>query len=92
MKYLIGKKKRQEKVIALISGGLDSTISLAWAVDVWSPKNITAVSILYGQTHEVELESAKKVANVAGVEHLVIHETALSELKGSALLLSLIHI
>jgi len=64
----------------------NSTISLAWAVDVWSPKNITAVSIHYGQTHEVELESAKKVANVAGVEHLVIHETALSELKGSALL------
>jgi len=86
MKYLIGEKKRQEKVVALISGGMDSTISLAWATDVWSPKNITAVSILYGQTHEVELASAKKIASLAGVEHLVLRESALSELKGSALL------
>jgi len=55
------------KAIVVLSGGQDSVTCLYYALR--KHKKITAVSFLYGQRHEIELASARKVASMAGVEH-----------------------
>lgn len=53
------------KALIILSGGADSTICLFWAKQKFD--EIHAVSYYYGQRHSIELESAKKVAEMAGV-------------------------
>ena len=48
------------KAICLLSGGLDSTVSLAFALR--EGYEVTALTINYGQRHVRELEAAKAVA------------------------------
>ncbi len=60
-----------KKAILLLSGGLDSTTTLAIAKD--EGYYIYALSFAYGQKHEYELSAAKKIAKKMGVaEHRVI--------------------
>lgn len=57
------------KAVVLLSGGLDSTTALAMAVKEhgYQPKNITAMTLHYGQKHEAELIAAQHVASYYGV-------------------------
>lgn len=74
----------QKKAIILFSGGLDSTTCLAMAKE--SGFECYALSVVYGQKHEVELEAAKKIAKAMGAkEHRIIQLDFLKELGGSAL-------
>lgn len=57
--------------IVLLSGGQDSTTALLWALANLSPP-IHALTFLYGQRHEVELQSARRIAAHLGVFHAVI--------------------
>jgi 7-cyano-7-deazaguanine synthase len=66
----------------LLSGGLDSTTCLAIAQEQgFEP---VALSFRYGQRHTVELDCARRVAEAAGVEHLVA-DIDLAAFGGSAL-------
>ena len=56
------------KAVVLLSGGVDSTTCLAVAVEKFGAENVLALTITYGQKHNREIESAKKVANHYGVE------------------------
>lgn len=68
--------------VVLLSGGLDSTTCLAIALDMgFAP---VALSFRYGQRHTVELDCARRVAESAGVEHLVA-DIDLAAFGGSAL-------
>ena len=68
--------------VVLLSGGLDSTTCLAIAqAEGFSP---VALSFRYGQRHTVELDCARRVAEAAGVEHLVA-DIDLAAFGGSAL-------
>ena len=69
--------------VVLLSGGLDSTTTLAIAqAEGFTPY---ALSFRYGQRHLVELESAQRVASVMGVaEHLIV-DIDLRRFGGSAL-------
>lgn len=59
-----------KKAIVLLSGGLDSTTTMAIAKNLGF--EIYALSFAYGQRHEVELEFAKKIAKNANVkEHRI---------------------
>jgi 7-cyano-7-deazaguanine synthase len=59
------------EAIVLLSGGLDSSTVLAMAKE--RGFDVVAVTFDYGQKHRRELESAKKIAKIAGVkEHIVI--------------------
>jgi 7-cyano-7-deazaguanine synthase len=58
------------KAIVLLSGGLDSTVTLAIALK--SGRQCLAVSFDYGQRHRIELEYARQVAAHFRVEHKVI--------------------
>jgi 7-cyano-7-deazaguanine synthase len=70
--------------VVLLSGGQDSTTCLFWALREFH--SVRALSIFYGQRHQVELEAAKQIAGVAGVPHEVLSiEGVLDSLADSAL-------
>lgn len=58
------------KAVVLLSGGLDSTTTLAQAIA--DGYEVTAISFRYGQRHTKELTSAKKVCDHYNVKHVVI--------------------
>lgn len=60
------------KALVLLSGGLDSSLALAWAREELDFE-ITALSIGYGQKHTCELASAATVAEIYGVDHKILH-------------------
>lgn len=60
-----------KKAVVLLSGGIDSTTLLAHAVKEHGAENVTALSMMYGQKHVRELQSAGDVARYYGVELIV---------------------
>ena len=50
------------KKVILLSGGIDSTTCLTIAVKHYGADNVIALTFLYGQKHENEIENARKVA------------------------------
>lgn len=48
----------RDAAVVLVSGGLDSTVSLAMAIDDHGPKSVYPVRFFYDQTHSNELERA----------------------------------
>ena len=63
--------------VTLLSGGLDSTTVTAYArgrVD-----HLSAITFRYGQTHSKEVECARRIAHVLGVEHKLLDISFLGE-------------
>ena len=58
------------KAVVLLSGGLDSAVTLACSVS--EGNDTTALSFRYGQRHTKELDSAKAVASYYNVRHEII--------------------
>lgn len=56
------------KALVLSSGGVDSTVCLAIAVQKYGAENVCALSVSYGQKHSRELNAAKKLAEYYGVK------------------------
>ena len=72
-----------KKAVVLSSGGIDSTTVMAMAKH--EGFEIHSLSFFYGQRHAVELEAARKVADLLGAtEHLVIN-IDLNKIGGSSL-------
>lgn len=77
-------KDNVTKAVVLLSGGLDSATTLAWAVREkgWQ---CTTLAFDYGQRHRIELEASAAIADVHGVaDHRVI-KVDLGVIGGSAL-------
>ncbi len=72
-----------QKAIVLLSGGLDSTTTLAIAQSEGFV--CYALSFNYGQCHSAELNAAKKIAEAFTVIEHKIFELDLSQFKNSAL-------
>jgi 7-cyano-7-deazaguanine synthase len=58
------------KAVVLLSGGLDSTTTLAQAIA--DGHEVVALSFRYGQRHSKELDSAANVAKYYGVRHVIV--------------------
>jgi len=72
-----------KKAVCLLSGGLDSTTTLALAKD--EGYQIYAISFRYGQRHLYELNAAKKVAAFLKVKKHLVLDVDLRSIGGSAL-------
>ncbi|MCU7834163.1 MAG: 7-cyano-7-deazaguanine synthase QueC [gamma proteobacterium symbiont of Taylorina sp.] len=73
------------KALVVLSGGQDSTTCLYWAINEFGHENVSSLSFDYGQRHKIELESAKKVAEIAAVVHEILPINTFSALGGNAL-------
>lgn len=71
------------QAVVLLSGGVDSSTVLAIAKA--EGFGLNALSFRYGQRHEVELNSARSVAQKIGVDRHLILEIDLRQFGGSAL-------
>lgn len=69
--------------VVSFSGGLDSTVALAVAVDSYD--EVVALSADYGQRHTVELDAAARIAARYGVRHRVVDLTGYGALTTSSL-------
>lgn len=59
-----------KSAVVLLSGGQDSTTCLFWALRRY--EKVVALGFNYGQKHAVELQQAKKITELAGVEYHVL--------------------
>jgi len=78
------KTNNRKKIMICLSGGQDSATVLAWAIKNFDV--VETVSFSYNQRHDVELEHAKKLSNIANVNHTILHVNTLKEIGNSALL------
>lgn len=74
---------QQQKAVVLLSGGIDSTVSLALARSEGFA--CIALSVLYGQRHKCEIKSARAVSKSLGVERHATVQFNLRAFGGSAL-------
>lgn len=73
----------RKPAVILLSGGLDSTTTLAIAQSEGFDAH--AITFKYGQRHDVELQAAKRVAESMGVLQHRVSEIDLRSIGGSAL-------
>jgi 7-cyano-7-deazaguanine synthase len=69
--------------VVLLSGGLDSTTTLAIAIA--QGYEAYALSFDYGQRHQIEIEAARRVANSLGAKEHCVAEVDMRIFGGSAL-------
>ena len=63
-------KMNRDTALVVFSGGQDSTTCLFWAKREF--KKVYALSFLYGQKHQKEVDLARAIARKAGVEFEVM--------------------
>ena len=72
-----------KRAVVLVSGGLDSATALAIARN--QGFDCYALSVAYGQRHDVELDAAKSIAKAQGIRGHRVVTVDLSSFGGSAL-------
>ena len=73
----------KETALVVFSGGQDSTTCLYWAKREF--KKVWALSFLYGQKHQKEVELAREIARKAGVEFQVMDVSFIASLAQNSL-------
>jgi 7-cyano-7-deazaguanine synthase len=81
--FLAATGKEANPAVVLLSGGLDSAVTAALAVE--RGFRVHALSVQYGQRHAIELESARRVAKSLNVVQHVFTTIDLRTFGGSAL-------
>ena len=73
------------EILVVHSGGMDSSLCLAHAVQTWGSAQVLSLSFDYGQRHRAELARAKKICRHFGVQHTVTALPFLAQLSVNAL-------
>lgn len=76
-------RTEKRRAVVLLSGGLDSTTTLAVAKS--EGFEVYALTFRYGQRHEAEIEAARRVASLYGAAEHVVAQIDLRAFGGSAL-------
>ena len=76
----------KKKTIIIHSGGMDSSICLALALQDFDVSEVLSMSFDYGQRHNIELQQAKKICQDWDVDHIVIPLQCLQTLTSNALM------
>ena len=71
------------KALVIFSGGQDSTTCLFWALKEF--EEVEAVCFDYGQRHRIELEAARKIAEMAGVPFTLLQMDLLKQITHNSL-------
>ncbi len=79
-------EKINKKAIVVHSGGMDSSLCLALAIEQFGAKNVLSLSFTYGQRHSNELEVAKKICEDWKVDHTIVDLNCLREITTNALM------
>ena len=74
-----------KQAIVVHSGGMDSSLCLALAVQEFGASNVLSVSFDYHQRHNNEIERAQKIATHFKVDHTVIDLNCLAQITENAL-------
>lgn len=75
-----------DKAIVILSGGQDSTTCLFWALKQFD--EVEAITFDYGQRHRIEIEAAKKIAQIAKIKHRIINVNFIKEITTTSDLVS----
>lgn len=73
----------KNKALVLLSGGQDSTTCLFWAKEYYD--YVETIIIDYGQRHKIEIESAKKISEIADMPYNFFKTDILKDIKDSPL-------
>lgn len=73
----------QDKALVVFSGGQDSTTCLYWALKNFS--EVHTITFSYGQKHSAEIECARKIAAMAGVDFHLEDSSFISRVGTSSL-------
>lgn len=76
----------KKKAVVVHSGGMDSSLCLALAVNEFGAENVLSVSFTYNQRHATELARARIISEHFKVEHAEINLDCLSQITESALI------
>lgn len=70
----------EKNVLAVLSGGLDSSIMTMLLVEKYGPDRVSAISYDYGQKQKAELLCAKAMCEALGVDHKVLDLSILGQI------------
>ncbi len=74
-----------KQAVIVHSGGMDSTLCLALAMQEYSHEDILSLSFRYGQRHSNELAAAEKICRLWNIDHAVVDLSTFSTLSRNAL-------
>lgn len=74
-----------ETALVVLSGGQDSTTCLYWAMQRFGRDAVSSITFDYGQRHRIELDSARRIANAAGIANTCLPIDTFAALGGDAL-------
>ena len=69
-----------KNAIAVLSGGLDSSVMTMLLVEKYGPSRVSAVSYDYGQKQKIELQKAANLCSILGIKHKIIDLSILGEI------------
>lgn len=66
--------------VVILSGGMDSTITMRLAVEKYGKENVSALTFNYGQKQKREIDMARATTHMLGVKHMIVDAGFLGEI------------